>query len=189
MPAEQWNTSMEAGPHIYINAGDTNSVIYHLNPKMSAPSSPCSGYSTLSTEFEFEADPKVVKMLVIILTRRHGILHYHSQTGELATFQWWITCFMKKCSLLTCIPCYRPTNRYGEKIHPCQFQAYHEMHVFRYPCCLCAMDGRYVETSIFPHHAGICEGEYVTECATSTCGYMHKYAYLHNDIGYLPPFN
>jgi hypothetical protein len=34
------------------------------------------------------ADPKVVRMLVTILIARHGILHYHGETGELATFQW-----------------------------------------------------------------------------------------------------
>ncbi|KAG1793447.1 uncharacterized protein HD556DRAFT_1308593 [Suillus plorans] len=94
---------------------------------MSAPSSPCSMCSTL---LEFKADPNVVNMLVKILTSRHGVLHYHGQTGELATFQW-------------------PTTKFGHKIHPSRFALYREVHNFRYPCCLCATGGRYVEASIF----------------------------------------
>ncbi|KAG1847297.1 hypothetical protein C8R48DRAFT_779291 [Suillus tomentosus] len=39
---------------------------------MTAPSSPYSECSTLSTEFEFVIDPRVLKMLVAILTARHG---------------------------------------------------------------------------------------------------------------------
>ncbi|KAG1851798.1 hypothetical protein C8R48DRAFT_676384 [Suillus tomentosus] len=117
---------------------------------MSAPSSPCSTCSTLP---EFKADPNMVNMLVKILTSRHGVLHYHGQTGELATFQW-------------------PTTRFGHKIHPSRFAAYREVHNFRYPCCLCAMGGRYVESSIFQRTRGVYQGQYVAECATSTCGYM-----------------
>ncbi|KAG1843449.1 hypothetical protein DFJ58DRAFT_731565 [Suillus subalutaceus] len=75
----------------------------------SSPSSTCS-----SLEPEFEADPKIVKMLVTILIARHGILHYHGQTGELATFQW-------------------PTTQLGHKIHPSHFAAYREAHAFHYP--------------------------------------------------------
>ncbi|KAG2127245.1 hypothetical protein DEU56DRAFT_758682 [Suillus clintonianus] len=52
-----------------------------------------------------------------------------------------------------------PTNRYGQKIHPSRFEAYREAH-------------RYVEASVFQRTAGICQGEYMAECATSTCGYM-----------------
>jgi len=55
---------------------------------MSAPSSTYSEDSKLSTEFEFVADLKVVRMLVTILIARHSILHYHGEMGELATFQW-----------------------------------------------------------------------------------------------------
>jgi hypothetical protein len=58
---------------------------------MSAPSSPSSEYSTLSTEFMpdmFVPDPKVIKMLVAIIIARHGILHYHGEMRELAMFQW-----------------------------------------------------------------------------------------------------
>ncbi|KAG1873265.1 hypothetical protein C8R48DRAFT_769700 [Suillus tomentosus] len=124
---------------------------------MSAPSSPLSECSTLSTEFESVADPEVVKMLVAILTCRHGILHYHAQTAELTMFQW-------------------PTDRYGHKIHPSQFEAYRKAHTFRYPCCLCAEGNRYVESSIFRRTAGVCQGEYVAECATNSCGYMRKWA-------------
>ena len=79
---------------------------------------------------------------------------------------------------------YRPADRYRHKIHPHQFQAYHEVHAFRYLCCLCATNGKYVEASIFPCATGIYQGEYVAECATTSCGYMRKWVYLHNkDIG------
>ncbi|KAG2029897.1 hypothetical protein BDR03DRAFT_987456 [Suillus americanus] len=88
---------------------------------MSLPNSPYSECSTISMEFEWTADPTVVKMLVVVLTCRHGILHYHAQTAELTTFQW-------------------PTDRYGRKIHPSQFEGYCKAHTFRYPCCLCATD-------------------------------------------------
>jgi hypothetical protein len=140
---------------------------------MSAPSSPLSECSTLSTEFGSVADPEVVKMLVAILTCRHGILHYHAQTAELTTFQWQVIFFMRKFD--THAHC-RPTDRYGHKIHPSQFEAYRKAHTFRYPCCLCAEGNRYVESSIFRRTAGVCQGEYVAECATSSCGYMRKWA-------------
>ncbi|KAG2737601.1 hypothetical protein P692DRAFT_20883398 [Suillus brevipes Sb2] len=120
---------------------------------MSAPSSPYSECSSLLTEYECAADPIIVKMLVAIIICRHGILHYHAPTAELTTFQW-------------------PTDRYGHKIHPSQFEDYRRNHTFRYPCCLCATGDRYVEASIFRRTAGICEGEYVAECATGSCGYM-----------------
>ncbi|KAG1824025.1 hypothetical protein EV424DRAFT_1346261 [Suillus variegatus] len=58
---------------------------------MSAPSSPGSSCSILMSE-DFKPDPNVVKMLVTILIARHGVLHFHGQTGELATFQWWEIC-------------------------------------------------------------------------------------------------
>ncbi|KAG1843991.1 hypothetical protein C8R48DRAFT_780445 [Suillus tomentosus] len=119
---------------------------------MSSLSSPSSAYSTLEPP-EFKADPEVVSMLVQILTTRHGILHYHGETGELATYQW-------------------PTDRHGRKIHPSQFEAYRETHAFRYPSCLCSRDGNYVEASVFERTQGICRGEYIAECATSTCAYM-----------------
>ncbi|KAG1844759.1 hypothetical protein C8R48DRAFT_678365 [Suillus tomentosus] len=85
---------------------------------MSATSSRC--YSIEPPEFK--ADPKMVSMLVNILTARHGILHFHGQTGELTTFQW-------------------PSTEYGHKIHPSQFADYRETHAFRYPCCMCASGG------------------------------------------------
>ncbi|KAG2109544.1 hypothetical protein DEU56DRAFT_762410 [Suillus clintonianus] len=75
---------------------------------MSVPSSPCSECSTLAPP-EFEVDQHVVNLLVRIVTARHGILHYHSQTGELSTYLW-------------------PTDRRGHKIHPSRFSAYREAH-------------------------------------------------------------
>ena len=164
----------------YIAAGCTS--ICHSPPacsEMSAPSSPSSECSTL----EFEADPKVVKMLVMVLTCRHGILHYHGQTGELATYQWRVIFFYKKRSSLRVPRSYRPTDRYGHKIHPSQFAAYREVHAFRYPCCLCATGDRYVEASVFQCTTGVCQGQYFVECATSTCGYMRKLANLRIDNG------
>lgn len=56
---------------------------------MSAPLSPTSTCSELEPP-EFEPDPTVVKLLVRILLSRHGVLHYHGQTGELMTFQWYV---------------------------------------------------------------------------------------------------
>ncbi|OJA17982.1 hypothetical protein AZE42_09892 [Rhizopogon vesiculosus] len=120
---------------------------------MSAPSSPHSACSTLDAPESVVPDRKVVKILVKILTARHGVLHYHGQTGELATYQW-------------------PTDRHGQKIHPSQFAAYREAHAFLYPCCLCATADRYVETSVLQRAEGINQGQYVAECATSTCGYL-----------------
>ncbi|KAG1787081.1 uncharacterized protein HD556DRAFT_1313027 [Suillus plorans] len=32
--------------------------------------------------------------------------------------------------------------------------------------------GRYVEVAVFQRTQGICQGEYIAECATSTCGYL-----------------
>ncbi|KAG1893717.1 uncharacterized protein F5891DRAFT_1196060 [Suillus fuscotomentosus] len=91
---------------------------------MSSLSSPSSAYSTLEP-LEFKADPEVVSMLVQILTTRHGILHYHGETGELATYQW-------------------PTDRHGRKIHPSQFKAYRETHYL-------SELGGYVEESMLPN--------------------------------------
>lgn len=70
----------------------------------------------------------------------------------------------------------RPTDGYGHKIHPSQFMTYRETHVFHYPSCLCSKVDSYVEALVFKRTTGICRGEYVAECATSTCGYMRKLA-------------
>ncbi|KAG2750768.1 hypothetical protein P692DRAFT_201804313 [Suillus brevipes Sb2] len=104
---------------------------------MSIPSSPSSTRLSLEPA-RFVADPKIVKMIVSIVTARHGILHYHGQTAELSTFQW-------------------PTTRQGHKIHPSKFKAYRNEHTFRYPCCLCGRGGKYVEVSIFQRTRGTCE--------------------------------
>lgn len=77
------NEIMKWRPRIYIRTVNIIQSFY----EMSLPSSPRSECSTLS-EYEFVADPEVVKMLASIITCRHGILHYHSQTRELTTFQW-----------------------------------------------------------------------------------------------------
>ncbi|KAG1806052.1 hypothetical protein EV424DRAFT_1350874 [Suillus variegatus] len=139
---------------------------------MSAPSSPYSESSVLSMEFEFVANPKVLKMLVTILIARHGILHYHSQTEELATFQW-------------------PTDEYGGYIcdrlkrnspvpsakralpscaSAAPSDAFLRTHKARFP----ALEAPYVThpSIVQSNLTGICRGEYVAECATSTCGYM-----------------
>lgn len=54
---------------------------------MSVPSSLCSECSMLASP-EFKADPNVIGLLVRILTARHGILHYHGQTGKLSMYLW-----------------------------------------------------------------------------------------------------
>jgi hypothetical protein len=143
---------------------------------MLTPSSPCSECSTLAPA-EYEADPNVVKLLVRILTARHGILQYHGQTGELSTYPWLIQYLHASKTLHSLSnPPYRPTNRRGDKIYPSQFATYRETHVFRYPCCLCATGDTYVEASVFQRRHGISQGDYVAECATSNCGYMCKFA-------------
>jgi len=87
---------------------------------------------------------------------------------------------MKSCSSLTG---YRPADQYGQRIHPSQFAVYCEEHIFRYPCCLCAMSGRYIEASVFWCAVGISRGEYAAECVTSTCGYMREYASCTSSTG------
>ncbi|KAG2737999.1 hypothetical protein P692DRAFT_20882954 [Suillus brevipes Sb2] len=119
---------------------------------MSAPSSPSSECSALAPP-EYTPDPNVVNLLVRIVTARHGILHYHPQTRELSTYPW-------------------PINGRGDKIHPSQFATYRETHIFRYPCCLCAMGDTYVEASVFQLTHGVSQGDYIAECATGYCGYM-----------------
>lgn len=145
---------------------------------MYAPPSPCFECSMLDSG-EFEVDPKVLEMLVRIITCHHGILHYHTQTRELVTFQWSINLFPGKRFFTHRFTLYRPTDQYGRKIHPSLFKAYHEAHMFHYPCCLCATGSMYMEVSIFWRSDGVCQGEYVSECATGSCGYMHKLIYAH----------
>lgn len=70
----------------------------------------------------------------------------------------------------------RPTTQQGYKIHPSRWEAYREAHAFRYPCCLCAKGGEYVEVVVFPHDQGVAQGEYVAECTIDTCGYMGELA-------------
>lgn len=145
---------------------------------MSVLSSPSSECLTLDSR-EFKVNPKVLEMLVRVLTCCHGILHYHMQTRELATFQWSMNLYHGKGFFTHMYTIYRPIDRYGRKIHPSLFEAYREAHIFRYPCCFCAMGGRYVEVSIFRHPERVCQGEYVSECAISSCCYMCKSIYTY----------
>jgi hypothetical protein len=55
---------------------------------MSAPNSPRSECLSMLTEYEWVADPNIIKMLVAIIACCHGILHYHAPTAELTMFQW-----------------------------------------------------------------------------------------------------
>ncbi|KAG2748118.1 hypothetical protein P692DRAFT_201806123 [Suillus brevipes Sb2] len=58
---------------------------------------------------EFEPDPNMIDMLVRVLIAHHGILHYHGQTRELATFQWPTTKYGLKYTLQNLRPIERHT--------------------------------------------------------------------------------
>lgn len=147
---------------------------------MSISASPASCCSSLESR-EFVVDQKILKMLVDIIIARHGILHYHPQTRELATFQWWVLCVEKRMnSLLNG----RPTDVHGQRIHPSSFEAYREAHIFRYPCCLCASRDTYVEVSILQRSRGPCRGQYVAECMTNTCGYLRELTVLRREVSW-----
>lgn len=123
-------------PHNYINARNKGSVIFNLyisqcpHQVLHIPNvQPCSqNMNVLSTPTLSRCwwqSSSAALAYCIIMPQLQNWWCFNGKSSILT----------RKISLLTCTNC-RPTNQYGHKIHPSQFEDYHRNHMFWYPCCL-----------------------------------------------------
>ena len=106
------------------------------------------------------------------------ILHYDPTSCHLHPWFWYMKTVANFTNKLKHLD-NRPVSQTGARITLIDLAEYRRAYDFRAPCCLCACDSViYTESAIYIALEGQYSGEYVVSCASDTCGYLSKLAFL-----------